>query len=1102
MAQILSAYEVVMSPQSSHAARAQASAFLEQVKQQPALCREGALQLLARAEPQTRHLAAILLENVVKLHWTVLNVAQRQQVRADVMQILADVRDNEAGYVREKISSLVNEVAKKDWPQEWPEYFDALVNISQVGGDGQRQMVLLVIRRLVEDVTHFSSDLGKRRCDQLLAELKSKSKPMMLFITGGIKTQHLQWAQTKSPVAGKLALALIHTLHVFLPWVKGNVLFDCNVPELLMSFLHDVHELRMPAAESLLILMERDHGKISMEGKFLFPLEHCVVFVRALNSQHGTAQERALFHELLGKILVAVGKRHLNLVEKHAYAVPPNYAEFLALMVRFLEHPDLVFCETTVPFFKQLLSVDAFRLSPAFDAMAPTLATTFVRKLVWGVTPQAVQAVLVHFSSDDDDDDDETPGGASGKARVAGFLTRFSNLLKDVLRKLASLRPELVLTIALTETTDVTNKLRQVGLSAITSRKSVEYQSLMGCVDVCDSLMKGGIPYADVMQSTNVALKEKLTEGMRTLLLLFFNFDTVNPLLMSLKIRSFRLFSSYYRLHPKHLTAVLERLLSMVLFRAPDETGRAHGELSKGTLKVRKEACDSFLRLCVEMPDVLVEQLGAIATHVGKNLIEGATSFTEKAVLRDGLVAISTAQKDVGQRQAFLKQIIGPVLVVWTGASMAETVNSCRKLLAWVGAAPNLEPKWENGRALVSVLDTFRFTIKRGGAAAGEVLRAALPNVFALCRTLHRLWKPGHPANDFLRAKMPRVFSPDQSLYAALTGRKLEKNFELFVAAWLDDTRNSTYKLIGVCCKFPGFFTLPDLSNLLSTFVFAELEVVAVQHMSLLVEYVVENLLKYAPQDAYVSFLGSLLPRMMGFFLSRLHASWAQENSIRKGSSAASDEDEVVQTKLAADFSRSWLRVLMTLLHVEKNPNLKGTDQYAQFTPMCTFMINTPDILMGLLATLCGVLTETCDSVTQSHAMEIIERLLGKWLSNPALHRVLGNQLLHALLKAVNKRANSDNAMRYLRVAAEIYAKLRGVSPDCLNVLKHTGVSAQSIAAFEARLRTDPDGASKKSPKNRALALKEALGDFVGDDVKSLGSGMSPMAQEFLARMR
>ena len=675
-------------------------------------------------------------------------------------------------------------------------------------------------------------------------------------------------------------------------------------------------------------------------------------------------------------------------------------------------------------------------------------------------------------------------------------MQRFSNLLKDVLRRIGALRPTLGLGIALEQVTVVIGNLRN---SNVTSRKSPEYRSMMGCVDAAEGLLKGGVPYAEIMTSSNQRLKEKVSEAIRSLLLLFFDFETANPLLMSLKIRSIRLFSIYYRLHPTVLTAVLERLLTMVLFRGPNEAQIAHRDLSRDTLKVRKEACDSFLRLCVELPDVLVSQLNNIASHVISKLIQGPTSFTEKAVLREALVAINAAQPDLSQRVLFLQKILGDVVAVWTGESMTATVNDCQQLLAWIGAAPGAEPRWDNGRALVSVLDTFRTTIKRSGEAAGDVLRAAIPNVFALCRTLHRLWKPGHPAHEFIKAKLPVIFRPSQQEFSNLLGKKMEKNFEVFVATWLSDTRNATYRVIGVSCKFPGFFKLPNLSNLLTTFVFAELSDVAVQHISLLVEYVVENLLKFAPQDAYVSFLGSLLPHMLAFFLERLHVCWAEENNVRRGlTTGRNADDEIVQAKLAADFSRAWLRVLMTLLHVEKG-TVKGVEGHTVYSPLCLYMINSPPILMGLLATLTGALTETCDSLTLGHVMEILERLMSQLVQNVSLHPVLGGHLLHSLLKALSKRSNNELSMRLLRLSAEIYAKLRGA--ETMAVLKTTGVTAKCISSFEQRLKT-VDGQSKKSPKNRALALQECLGDFIGSDVVGVGEGVSAFTQSFLEKSR
>ena len=1093
----LKAYEVVLNPMTHQEQRNKATGFLENLKSDPAACRTVGLDLARNPNPQARVLAFILLESITKLHWKKLSPQQKIQVRKDVLDILASPpQAGDTGFVREKIASLVNEVAKRDWPNEWPEYFDALVRISNVG-DPQREMVLLVIRRLIEDVTTFSRDLTKNRCDQLMGELKAKSKQLMAFLTQGLQAQQKAWNANHSEAAGKVAVRIIETLSTFFSWVAPSIIFDAKVPALLCSFLGDVHKLRMAAAEAILHLVEQEHGKISIAHKFLFPMEHVPVFTRALESNQGTASEKNAFHQTLGKVLVAVGKKHLTLAEKHNFPVPPSYPEFLTVVGKFLEHNDLVFCETTIPFFAQLLRAEVFKKSAAFDKIAPSIASAFVKKLINGITPESRDLLLsMHFSDDGDDFNTANNALTDGKARLENFLTKFVAILKDVLRKVANARPELVLGIAMQEIKIALGNV-QKGNQKITSKKSREYLCMQGCIDCVDGFMRNGILFDDIIQSNNQVLKERLSSGVKQVLLLFFNFETGNPLLLGLKIKSLRCFSAYYKHNGKVLTLVLERILKVVLFRGPNEAKTPHVQLSKMTLRVRKEACDSFMRICVELPSLLVNQIGPIAEHVTGFLIKGDTSFAEKAILREGLIAVSTAL-DKQQQVAFVKQVVGPIMNVWTAKTMEEVVGDCEKFLQWVGAAPDCSPKWENGRALISVLETFRTTIKRSPRAAKEMLPALLPNVFLVCRTIHRLWKPGHAAHNFLRSKLPKVFAPDSRLYESLLGRKTEQNFELFVATWLQQSRESAYKVIGVSCKVPEFYNIPNLPKVLNSFVFAEISHVAIQHITILVEHVIENLLMHTPPPAFVPFLQPLLPGLFAFLLDRLFLCWKKESDIRRGEGNKNTDEEVIETKLSMDFARSWFRVLLHALHVERNQSMIQ-DGNPEPSLLCKFMTGTEDVVMGVLATIIGALCNTCDSITLSHTMEILERMIGFFLKNPKLHNILGGQVLHGLFIAVSKRANHENTSRFLRVAAEIYIRLSDVCPQTRGVLRDTGVSHSLMQQMENRLRA-VDGTSKKTPKNRAKAMTETLGDWVGKDCIGLAAGPSPIAIAFLKK--
>jgi hypothetical protein len=180
---------------------------------------------------------------------------------------------------------------------------------------------------------------------------------MIGFLLGGLAQQHKVWQECRgqNAMAGRLLVSLMEALLSFFTWTPMAVIFDLRVPEILCSFLSEMHMIRMPAAQALLLLVEQDQGKLSVATKMLFPFEHIGIFVAALESAAGTRAERSTFQQCIGKILCVVGKKHLNFVEKHNLPYPQTYAQFVGLLVRFVGHDDVMLCETALPFFAQLV---------------------------------------------------------------------------------------------------------------------------------------------------------------------------------------------------------------------------------------------------------------------------------------------------------------------------------------------------------------------------------------------------------------------------------------------------------------------------------------------------------------------------------------------------------------------------------------------------------------------------------------------------------------------------------------------------------------------------------------------------------------------------
>ncbi len=248
--------------------------------------------------------------------------------------------------------------------------------------------------------------------------------------------------------------------------------------------------------------------------------------------------------------------------------------------------------------------------SPVFEQFATPLARALIRKLVGGINIKSVR-----FADEVDDDDQD-----GAQEAYDSFVSRFSSALKDLVRKLSALVPQLMLGLCGAEVGTTMSQMRSVEHASITSQQAKPFIALQGSVELLDAVVRNGVPETDVGRFTN---------EFQGLLRYFYEFETQNPLLLSLKIRSLRCFSCFYRIAPQILTSVLERLLQLVLFRLPSEASIEHANLSKLTMRVRMEACDSFQRLCVDMPDILVAQLGPLSTHVSEKLIKAnrALSF-------------------------------------------------------------------------------------------------------------------------------------------------------------------------------------------------------------------------------------------------------------------------------------------------------------------------------------------------------------------------------------------------------------------------------------------------------------------------------------------
>jgi len=142
---VLLAVQVSHSPLASAAERQAAYAFCEEFKSRSD-CALYAVALYRNPggddsmELHTRqHFALHVLEHYVLTRWTNLPLEEQQSMRAKLVELLlrSDPGQDEPVFVREKKVALLAQMAKRQFPQRWPELLPELLQVWQTGSSGR-----------------------------------------------------------------------------------------------------------------------------------------------------------------------------------------------------------------------------------------------------------------------------------------------------------------------------------------------------------------------------------------------------------------------------------------------------------------------------------------------------------------------------------------------------------------------------------------------------------------------------------------------------------------------------------------------------------------------------------------------------------------------------------------------------------------------------------------------------------------------------------------------------------------------------------------------------------------------------------------------------
>ena len=154
VAEILAAVEAQGNPLTPADVRRRAHDLCEAFKRRPDSV-ECALFLLnhppAQASDGACHFAMHVLQVAIRHRWNAWPDSAKLQLRDSLLQLAAAVGRPRARFLREKHARLLAEVAKREFPQRWPEFLGTLLALDARGGE-QAEVAWLCLAQLTEDI--------------------------------------------------------------------------------------------------------------------------------------------------------------------------------------------------------------------------------------------------------------------------------------------------------------------------------------------------------------------------------------------------------------------------------------------------------------------------------------------------------------------------------------------------------------------------------------------------------------------------------------------------------------------------------------------------------------------------------------------------------------------------------------------------------------------------------------------------------------------------------------------------------------------------------------------------------------------------------------
>ncbi|KAJ8046032.1 Exportin-5 [Holothuria leucospilota] len=1132
--QLTEAVNVAINPSALQGDRDRAYRICESFKESSTMCIPYGIKLaFIQNPPNIRHFGLQLLEHSVKFQWNTISVDDKVLVKDTVMRMMSSGTNHilkEKIYIKDGLAKVVVEMAKREWPQQWPTFMNELHSLCKEG-ETQTELVMFILLRLVEDAVG-SQNIPQQRRKEISQALNAEMESLFTFFRELLKhyTDRFQLKKSEGSLeeaqaACKVAENVLLTLSGFVEWTPSQHVFKDNNALLRMLYLFlSEPGLRLRAAECLQIIVHWK-GKLEDRVPLLILLSQDAIStigsaardVSLPNADEGSY----VFLKLLCQILTGLLGQLCAIwgADVPGFEVPPNLELSLQTLWAFTDHPSVHVCHMTLTTWLALLRHQYFIQHPSLTSILPALLQIFTKTLQKVGMPSRSDYPSCHFSKMDFDSDDE----------FLQFFAIHRSHQVDVIRKISTHSPSLAF--------DVVSKWL---IQLLQSPLQLEAGHTM-CTHHSPSWHQWDAltSFMDAVMGKVLVIDDSLNLKALDLLHSALDADIKDPLILSCVLTCVSALFPSLKKDMQQVKKVLDKLFAAAVYSLPGQTKKTR---TRPVQNVRRHACCGLVRMCLDHPELMVPFFDEIHNKT-REVMRDPEQLTklERVNLYETLILISNEFKDFDRQSTLIKEVLEPVSSVWIAQSTKQMIFPAEAFLHHVGldefpTSPSQEEALGANRAHITTCLTHILAVMKRSCVPKDMQEAKdggfvkayladgrpivtnpsaphvtplLHHVLELSWTLNTIWTPEVQAKvcpeykkAFEISEMERNailgVSPSLSdVYELPANRPMAEKTQSF----LHSIHDQLCHIFATACQSFGyeFYSPEGIGLKMRETLFSNIEFLPNFKLRNIIRVVLKHLVQYCPPDCYTSLLIPILKKMCSLLLDRLSGEWSRQQGEAEEGNNQEEAEEILADHLLRLITRDYLDLLRLILvrrdssevtdnkmDMEEDEDAKNYENKSEADQMGMLglcAMQDEELCQSIIFCVYSAMSWN-DTLASIRSANLAGILLPQIFEKPLLPQAAA-QLFTAVLKGLNVHGQHDAGKSSLLIRSLQHYELLRPKFKCVEdvLCSIPDVSAKDVDVFTKRFICKGPTAKPLPEKKKKEAFKKLVSGVIAKPV-------------------